>query len=178
MNIDGVIPCSVQKWVSLVDKLSPSQKFRFYETDMQGMFRIPSIKMRDFLLHFLLQGYNPSSKKFMVEESSGSTAGCKGLISLRPDDVYSIFGWKNNGVDVFGFLSTEGEKATKKIPVSFVSKKNGKIMIDDLIEKIVKDKSTDDDFIRMTFLVLLGTIIAPVSHEYVPKKILCLSAKY
>ncbi|VAH92613.1 unnamed protein product [Triticum turgidum subsp. durum] len=43
-------------------------------------------------------------------------------------------------------------------------------MIDDLIEKIVKDKSTDDDFIRMTFLVLLGTIIAPVSHEYVPKK--------
>ena len=64
MNIDGVIPCSVQKWVSLVDKLSPSQKFRFYEMDMQGMFRIPSIKMRDFLLHFLLQGYNPSSKKF------------------------------------------------------------------------------------------------------------------
>ena len=43
-------------------------------------------------------------------------------------------------------------------------------MIDDLIEKIVKNKSTDDDFIRMTFLVLLGTIIAPVSHEYVPKK--------
>ncbi|XBI03224.1 hypothetical protein VPH35_131663 [Triticum aestivum] len=170
MNIDGVIPCSVQKWVSLVDKLSPSQKFRFYEMDMQGMFRIPSIRMRDFLLHFLLQSYNPSSKKFMVQESSGSTAGCKGLISLRPDDVYSIFGWKNNGVDVFGFLSTEGEKATKKIPVSFVSKKNGKIMIDDLIEKIVKDKSTDDDFIRMTFLVLLGTIIAPVSHEYVPKK--------
>ncbi|VAH70211.1 unnamed protein product [Triticum turgidum subsp. durum] len=170
MNIDGVIPCSVQKWVSLVDKLSPSQKFRFYETEMQGMFRIPSIRMRDFLLHFLLQSYNPSSKKFMVQESSGSTAGCKGLISLRPDDVYSIFGWKNNGVDVFGFLSTEGEKATKKIPVSFVSKKNGKIVIDDLIEKIVKDKSTDDDFIRMTFLVLLGTIIAPVSHEYVPKK--------
>ncbi|XBI19011.1 hypothetical protein VPH35_060643 [Triticum aestivum] len=43
-------------------------------------------------------------------------------------------------------------------------------MIDDLIEKIVKNKSTDDDFIQMTFLVLLGTIIAPVSHEYVPKK--------
>ena len=52
MNIDGVIPCSVQKWVSLVDKLSPSQKFRFYETDMQGMFRIPSIKMRDFCFTF------------------------------------------------------------------------------------------------------------------------------
>ena len=119
MNINGVIPCSVQKWVSLVDKLSPRQKFRFYETDMQGMFRIPSIKMRDFLLHFLLQGYNPSSKKFMVQDGSGS----KGLISLRPDDVYSIFGWKNNGVDVFGFLSTEGEKATKKYKLVLLARK-------------------------------------------------------
>lgn len=79
--------------------------------------------MRDFLLHFLLQGYNPSSKKFMVQESSGSTAGCKGLISLRPDDVYSIFGWKNNGVDVFGFLSTEGEKATKKYQLVLLARK-------------------------------------------------------
>ena len=75
--------------------------------------------MPDFLLHFLLLGYNPISKKFMVQESSES----KVLISLRPDDVYSIFGWKNNGLDVFGFINTEGEKATTKIPVSFVNKK-------------------------------------------------------
>ena len=43
-------------------------------------------------------------------------------------------------------------------------------MIDTLIDKIVRNKDVDDDFVRMTFLVLLGTIIAPVSHEYVPKK--------
>ena len=166
MDIDGVIACSVEKWVSLVEKLSPSQKFRFYETDMQSMLQIPSVKMRDFLLHFMIQGYNPNSKKFMLQE----TAGNKGLISLRPDDVFSIFGWKNDGVDVVGFLSMEGEKATKKIPTGFVNKKNGKIMIDTLIDKIVRNKDADDDFVRMTFLVLLGTIIAPVSHEYVPKK--------
>ncbi|KAE8790193.1 hypothetical protein D1007_35528 [Hordeum vulgare] len=43
-------------------------------------------------------------------------------------------------------------------------------MIDDLINKIVKNDNTDDDFVWMTFLVLLGTVIAPVSHEYIPKE--------
>ncbi|KAE8815842.1 hypothetical protein D1007_06675 [Hordeum vulgare] len=43
-------------------------------------------------------------------------------------------------------------------------------MIDDLINKIVKNENIDDDFVRMTFLVLLGTVIAPVSHEYIPKE--------
>ncbi|KAE8786084.1 Sentrin-specific protease 2 [Hordeum vulgare] len=43
-------------------------------------------------------------------------------------------------------------------------------MIDDLINKIVKNENTDDDFVRMTFLVLLGTVIAPVSHEYIPNE--------
>ena len=42
-------------------------------------------------------------------------------------------------------------------------------MIDDLIEKIVRNKNTDDEFVRMAFLVLLGTIIAPVSDEYILK---------
>ena len=37
-------------------------------------------------------------------------------------------------------------------------------MIDDLIEKIVRNQNADDEFVRMAFLVLLGTIIAPRSH--------------
>ena len=63
MDIDGVIACSVEKWVSLVNKLTPSQQFTFYETEMEGMLRIPSVKMRDNLLALMIQGYNPSSKK-------------------------------------------------------------------------------------------------------------------
>ncbi|KAE8793974.1 hypothetical protein D1007_31262 [Hordeum vulgare] len=43
-------------------------------------------------------------------------------------------------------------------------------MIDDLINKIVKNENTDDDLVWMTFLVLLGTVIAPISHEYIPKE--------
>ncbi|KAI5010581.1 hypothetical protein ZWY2020_012718 [Hordeum vulgare] len=58
----------------------------------------------------------------------------------------------------------------KRIPTNFVDTKKGKIMIDDLINKIVKNDNTDDDFVQMTFLVLLGTVIAPVSHEYIPKE--------
>ena len=60
-------------------------------------------------------------------------------------------------------------KAVKKIPTSFVNKKNAKILIDDLIEKIVRNKNADDEFVWMAFLVLLGTIIAPVSDEYILK---------
>ena len=62
MDIDGVIACSVEKWVTLVNKLTSSQRFTFYETEMEGMLRIPSVKMRDSLLALMIQGYNPSSK--------------------------------------------------------------------------------------------------------------------
>ena len=71
MDIDGVIACSVEKWVSLVNKLTSSQRFTFYETEMEGMLRIPSVKMRDNLLALMIQGYNPSSKKFKVQEAAG-----------------------------------------------------------------------------------------------------------
>ena len=42
--------------------------------------------MCDNLLALMIQGYNPSSKKFMVQEAAGK----KGLISLRLDDVFAI----------------------------------------------------------------------------------------
>ena len=102
----------------------------------------------------------------MIQEETGS----KGLISLRPDDVFSIFGFKNEGVDVFGVLATEGKTLIKKIPIQYVHKKNGQILIDDLIQKIVRSKSADDEFLRMAVLVLLGTIIAPMSAVSIPKE--------
>ena len=160
-----MIPCSIEKWISLVEKFTTAQRFRFYETGLEEMLIIPSVQMRDFLLHFMMLGYNPNSKKFMIQEDSGS----KGLISLRPDDVFSIFGFKNEGEDVFGILATEGKELIKKIPIQYVQK-NGHIMIDDLIQKIVRNKSADDEFLRMAVLVLLGTIIAPMSAVSIPKE--------
>nr|XP_045084072.1 uncharacterized protein LOC109787629 [Aegilops tauschii subsp. strangulata] len=119
MDIDGVIACSVEKWVSLVNKLTPSQRFTFYETEMEGMLRIPSVKMRDNLLALMIHGYNPSSKKFMVQEAAGK----KGLISLRPDDVFAIFGLKNEGVDVSSFLSMDQGKAIKKFHLVLLTRR-------------------------------------------------------
>ncbi|KAI4984519.1 hypothetical protein ZWY2020_017149 [Hordeum vulgare] len=55
----------------------------------------------------------------MVQESAGS----KGLISIGHDDVLSIFGLKNQGVDVVGFLRTEEQKSMKRIPTNFVDTK-------------------------------------------------------
>ena len=43
-------------------------------------------------------------------------------------------------------------------------------MIDNLIEDIIKSKASDDDFLRKVVLVLLGTIIAPMSSKIVPKQ--------
>ena len=160
-----MIACSVEKRVSLVNKLTPSQRFTFYKTEMEGMLRIRSVKMRDNLFALMIQGFNLSTKKFMVQQAAGK----KGLISLRPDNVFAIFGLKNEGVDVSCFLSMDQGKAVKKVPVSFVNKKTGKILIDDLIQKIVRNKNADDEFVQMAFLVLLGTIIAPVSDEYISK---------
>ena len=114
-----MIACSVEKWVSLVNKLTPSQRFTFYETEMEGMLRIPSVKMRDNLLALMIQGYNPSSKKFMVQEAGGK----KGLISLRSDDVFAIFGLKNDGVDVSSFFSMDQGKAIKKFHLVLLTRR-------------------------------------------------------
>ena len=43
-------------------------------------------------------------------------------------------------------------------------------MIDNLIEDIIKSKATNDDFLWKLVLVLLGTIIAPMSSKIVPKQ--------
>ena len=43
-------------------------------------------------------------------------------------------------------------------------------MIDNLIEDIIKSKATNDDFLQKLVLVLLGTIIAPISSKIVPEQ--------
>ena len=43
-------------------------------------------------------------------------------------------------------------------------------MIDDLIQKIARNKSADDEFLRTAVLVLLGTIIAPMSVVSIPNE--------
>ncbi|XBI98292.1 hypothetical protein VPH35_018543 [Triticum aestivum] len=58
----------------------------------------------------------------------------------------------------------------ERVPPQFLSKTSENIVIDNLIEDIIKSKATDDDFLRKVVLVLLGTIIAPMSSKIVPKQ--------
>ena len=58
----------------------------------------------------------------------------------------------------------------EQVPPQFLSKTSENIVIDNLIDDIIKSKATDDDFLRKVLLVLLGTIIAPMSSKIVPKQ--------
>ncbi|XBJ14134.1 hypothetical protein VPH35_006220 [Triticum aestivum] len=58
----------------------------------------------------------------------------------------------------------------ERVPPQFFSKTSENIVIDNLIEDIIKSKATNDDFLRKVVLVLLGTIIAPMSSKIVPKQ--------
>ena len=58
----------------------------------------------------------------------------------------------------------------ERVPPQFLSNTSENIVIDNLIEDIIKSKATDDDFLRKVVLVLLGTIIAPMLSKIVPKQ--------
>ena len=45
------------------------------------------------------------------------------MISLRPDDVFAIFGLKNEGVDVSSFLSMDQGKAIKKFHLVLLTRR-------------------------------------------------------
>ena len=45
------------------------------------------------------------------------------MISLRPDDVFAIFGLKNEGVDVSRLLSMDQGKAIKKFQLVLLTRR-------------------------------------------------------
>ena len=56
-------------------------------------------------------------------------------------------------------------KAKVKVPSRFLDFNTGEMMIDELIENIVASGTYDDDFLRRIVLVLLGTVLAPLSTK-------------
>ena len=87
-----------------------------------------------------------------------------GDISLRTDDAFHIFGLENKGKDVMKVI---GKVEKEMMPSHFLDPRNGEIVIDQLIENIVKSDMYYDDFVRRTVLVLLSTIIALHSNKHV-----------
>ncbi|XBI14543.1 hypothetical protein VPH35_057115 [Triticum aestivum] len=127
------------------------------------MLQIPSLKMRTLLIRYMVEIFDPSKGRFIVQDLVGE-------VSLGAVDVECILALENHGLSAEGILGEEGEDVKGRVPPQFLSKTTGNIVIDDLIVDITKNKSADDDFLRRVVLVLLGTVLAPMSSKTVPKQ--------
>ncbi|XBI12131.1 hypothetical protein VPH35_139047 [Triticum aestivum] len=127
------------------------------------MLQIPSLKMRTLLIRYMVEIFDPSKGRFIVQDLVGE-------VSLGAVDVECILALENHGLSAEGILGEEGEDVKDRVPPQFLSKTTGNIVIDDLIVDITKNKSADDDFLRRVVLVLLGTVLAPMSSKTIPKQ--------
>ena len=162
MEEGGEIVCSVETWCSLVDKLTRDQCDALRDTGIYCMLQIPPVKMRHNLIRYLVEIYHPKTKRFVVHARVGE-------FTASTIDVECIYGLQNSGFCVADILDKEGHVFSSRIPPQFLSKTTKNLVINDLISKILQSGSTDDDFVRMTCLVLLGTVIAPQFSKIIPK---------
>ncbi|XBI11291.1 hypothetical protein VPH35_138381 [Triticum aestivum] len=127
------------------------------------MLQIPSLKMRTLLIRYMVEIFDPSKGRFIVQDLVGE-------VSLGAVDVECILALENHRLSTEGILGEEGEDVKDRVPPQFLSKTTGNIVIDDLIVDITKNKFANDDFLRRVVLVLLGTVLAPMSSKTVPKQ--------
>ena len=162
-ELNGEIVCAVEKWCKLVAALSSGQRARVADTTLRSMLQIPSIKMRTLLIRYMIENFQDSTARFIIQEQVGE-------LTLGAVDVECIFNLENQGLSALDILVEEGEDIKERVRPQFLSKITGNIVIDDLTGDIIKNKSTDDNFLQKLVLVLLGTIIAPMSSKIVPKQ--------
>nr|XP_040244029.1 uncharacterized protein LOC120963456 [Aegilops tauschii subsp. strangulata] len=106
----------------------------------------------------MVEIFDPSKGRFIVQDLVGE-------VSLGAVDVECILALENHRLSAEGILGEEGEDVKDRVPPQFLCKTTGNIVIDDLIVDITKNKSADDDFLRRVVLVLLGTVLAPMSSK-------------
>ncbi|XBH78195.1 hypothetical protein VPH35_104528 [Triticum aestivum] len=116
--------------------------------------------MRKNLLEFMVTTYDSTRKRFIIRPNTDG-------LSVLNEDVYDIFGLRNEGDDVSSMIATVQLDAKKIVPNRFLDKRTGLILIDELIKNIVDTQSYDDDFVRRAVLVLMGTVLAPQSTKFV-----------
>ncbi|KQK19505.1 hypothetical protein BRADI_1g48666v3 [Brachypodium distachyon] len=132
------------------------------------MLQASSVKMRRGLLRYMIERFDTSSKKFVIEKSE------YGSISLDHRDVTIILGLVNTGLSVADVLIEEGLDIRDRIPSRFVSRQTHNLVTDQLIEDTVRDGARDDDFLRRSVLVLIGVLLAPDNGLIVPKEYFAL----
>lgn len=154
----GDIPCSVERFWHILDKLDRDQKREITTFGLGCMLYIRPIKMRPSLIQFLVQNYDARDQCLRF--------GPGREIHFTYDDVEDIMGLSK----AFGPVLEPVESITPyELPRSFeFSYGPAGFRIDSLVTEMRTHDTTGDDFIKRFVLVMLGTVLAPVSQEYVP----------
>ncbi|KAL6863758.1 hypothetical protein ACP4OV_016661 [Aristida adscensionis] len=153
----GDIPCSVEQFWELVKKLNADKKDRIIRFRLGCMLQIRPIKMRPALLKFFINKYNPTYRKFEIRSRE--------IMYISASDVQDIMGLKPTGLTV----KPDTSLSFVEIPEQFHVHGRASFRIESLIADIViHDDKPDDDFLRRFVLVMLGTVLAPVSSTHVP----------
>ena len=155
--------CNAPKWVEFVEKMTPAQRLKLSDADVECMLDIQALRPRKTILSFMVKVFDAGSETFVIQDNQPG-------ITVQGVDVEEIFGlkYKPDGLDAFSIIYEGGEDDMHDIPPHFLNKKSGNIKIDDLIEDAIKSQVADDDFLRRAVLVLLGTVLAPRSLMTIP----------
>ena len=68
----GELCCSIEKWCDLVRRMTPSQRTKVKDADLDCMLEIPPIKMRTTVLRFMIEKFDLNSCTFFVQENQGA----------------------------------------------------------------------------------------------------------
>ena len=101
-ELNGEIVCAVEKWCKLLAGLSSGQGAALAETPLRSMLQIPSLKMHTLLIRYMVEIFDPSKGRFIVQDLVGE-------VSLGAVDVECILSLENHGLSAEGILSEEGE---------------------------------------------------------------------
>ena len=81
-------------------------------TNLYCMLRIPSVKMRKNLLEFMITTYDSTRKRFIIRPNTDG-------ITVLNEDVYDIFGLRNEDDDVSSMIATVQLDAKKLFRIGF-----------------------------------------------------------
>ncbi|XBI79550.1 hypothetical protein VPH35_088979 [Triticum aestivum] len=115
-ELNGEIVCVVEKWCKLVAALLSGQRARVADTTLRIMLQIPSIKMRTPLIRYMVENFEASTARFIIQEQVG-------VVTLGAVDIECIFNLENQGLSASHILIEEGEDIKERVLPEFLIKK-------------------------------------------------------
>lgn len=151
------IPCSVVNFVCGVNTLNREHRNLVGTLGLGSLLEIKEVKMRKSLLNFLIESYNATNDKFEI--------GMEQCFSITNLDVEMIMGLINDGVVIQPDQAITADNVPE-IPKPKLTNKG--FSITQMLANVISIHISDHDFFMSFVLLALGTILAPVSTQYIP----------